>query len=69
MCDGPLTVWKAAQATGVPVTWLKAEAKAGRVPCLKVGLRYLFDLTALREALRRRAAGEYESAVGGASHA
>jgi len=36
--------------------WLKAEAHAGRLPCLNAGGRYVFDLEAVQEALAKRAA-------------
>ena len=32
---------------GVPITWLKAEAEAGRVAHLKVGRRLLFNMVAV----------------------
>ena len=49
-----------ANATGFPVGWLKSEAKAGRIPCLKIGARgFYFSLSAVRETLARRAAESY----------
>jgi hypothetical protein len=50
-----LSLTRAARRLGVPARWLRAEADAGRVPCLRAGMRYLFELNALREALARRA--------------
>lgn len=38
------------------VSWLKAEAEAGRIPCLRAGRRLLFDADAVEAALLRRAA-------------
>lgn len=40
----------------LPREWFKAEADAGRIPCLKIGRRRLFDIDAVRESLRQRAA-------------
>ncbi len=45
---------------GLPVSWLKQEAKAGRLPCLKVGRRFLFNLSAVETALSERAAASEE---------
>lgn len=44
----------AARAFRVPANWLKAEAEAGRVPCLRAGARFLFNLETLRNALAQR---------------
>uniref|UniRef100_A0A6M3L3D6 Uncharacterized protein n=1 Tax=viral metagenome TaxID=1070528 RepID=A0A6M3L3D6_9ZZZZ len=51
-----LPLARAARRMGVTVQWLKAEAKAGRVPCLQAGTRYIFDFAALTHALSERAA-------------
>ena len=40
----------------LPATWLKEEADAGRIPCLRVGRARLFDPAAVQQTLRRRAA-------------
>lgn len=53
--DNLLTLARAARRVGVTSTWLKDEAKSGRVPCLKAGNRYLFDAETLVEVLRLRA--------------
>jgi hypothetical protein len=50
-----LPLARAARRLGVPARWLRAEADAGRVPYLRAGARYLFDLRALTNALARRA--------------
>jgi len=39
----------------VPATWLRGEADHGRLPHLRAGKGYLFDLESVREALRARA--------------
>jgi hypothetical protein len=50
-----LILARAARRVGVPAQWLRAEADAGRVPCLRAGRRYLFELRALTRALAKRA--------------
>ncbi len=40
----------------LPVAWLKRETMAGRIPCLKIGRRCLFNVDAVRKALAERAA-------------
>ena len=44
-----------AHLLGVPTAWLKREADAGRLPCLRVGRRRLFAPEAVRAELDRRA--------------
>lgn len=44
----------------VTTTWLRAEADAGRVPCLKAGKRYLFAPEAVERTLAERAANGSE---------
>ena len=39
----------------VPVRWLRAEAEAGRVPCLRADNKLLCDLEAVEAALLERA--------------
>jgi hypothetical protein len=45
----------AAQLLSVPVAWLRGEADAGRVPCLRAGSAYLFDLDLVERLLLERA--------------
>ncbi len=40
----------------VPAAWLRAEADAGRVPCVRAGSRYLFSVEAVERVLLDRAA-------------
>jgi len=40
----------------VTVGWLRAEAEAGRVPCVRAGDRFLFSPAAVEAVLARRAA-------------
>ncbi len=49
---------RAAAHLGVPAAWLKAEAKAGRVPHLKAGRRMLFHLGTVEQSLQVRAETE-----------
>lgn len=46
-----------ARKLGLSAAWLKAEANAGEVPCLKVGRRLLFNAAAVEQILLGRAAG------------
>jgi hypothetical protein len=50
-----LTLSRAARRFNLTIRWLRAEAEAGRVPCLQAGARYLFELRALSDCLARRA--------------
>ena len=52
---------------GLPLAWLKAEAAAGRIPSLRVGRRRLFDVEAVRDALRCSAAVEAPQPADGAA--
>ena len=37
---------------GVPVSWLKAQAEAGKIPCLRFGkYKYLFNLKTVKAAI------------------
>lgn len=40
--------------TGLPMAWLRREADAGRLPCLRVGRRRMFDPEAVRKVLAAR---------------
>jgi hypothetical protein len=40
----------------LPRSWLRSEARAGRLPCLHVGRRQYFSLEAIRQCLADRAA-------------
>jgi hypothetical protein len=45
-----------ARVLGVPKQWLRDEADAERVPCLRAGDRYLFAPSAVERVLAERAA-------------
>ncbi len=40
-----------AQTTRLPAAWLKREADAGRLPCIRAGRLRMFDLAAVLKAL------------------
>jgi|GEM_PF-5999960 len=42
---------RAASIFGVPLSWLQAEAKAGRIPAIKAGRRWLIHLDRTRSKL------------------
>ncbi len=50
-----LPLRRAATRLGVPAAWLRAEARAGRVPHLRIGRRMLFNLAAVESVLLDRA--------------
>lgn len=55
-----LSLHRAARRIGVTSRWLKAEADAERIPCLRADGRYLFDIEAVTQTVARRAAiGEH----------
>ena len=45
-----------ASRLGVPATWLRAKAEAGRIPHLRAGNRLLFNLQVVEQLLADRAA-------------
>jgi hypothetical protein len=44
-----------ARLLSVPATWLRAEADAGRLPHLRAGSSYLFDVDTIERLLLERA--------------
>ena len=44
-----------ARLLSVPSTWLRAEADAGRLPHLRAGSKYLFDVDTVERLLLERA--------------
>lgn len=46
-----LSLPRMARRAGVTQQWLREQADAGAVPCLKAGRRYIFSSTAVMEAL------------------
>ena len=53
-----LLLGQAALMFQVETRWLRREARAGRVPCLKAGRTLLFDPEAVEAALIKRASTE-----------
>lgn len=51
-----LSLPRMARRLGVTSTWLKTQADAGKVPCLRAGKRYLFNALAVQDALAVEAA-------------
>jgi hypothetical protein len=51
MNENLLTLNRLAQRLKIPAKWLRAEADAGRIPCLKIGCRYYFNVPAVLEAI------------------
>lgn len=56
-------------ALGLPLQWLKREAEAGRLPCLRAGRRLLFDLERVKRVLSERSSCAHVSGGRGAHHA
>lgn len=50
-----LSAGRVAGELELPLAWIKAEAKAGRLPVLQVGRCRMFNLDAVRRALNQRA--------------
>ncbi len=60
-----LTLPRMARRLGVSQQWLRTEADAGRVPCLKAGKRYLFNAAAVAETLAAQAADSRQGVADG----
>jgi len=50
-----LNLFGLAKELHLPVDWVKNEALAGRIPCLKVGRRFRFNREAVESSLAERA--------------
>ena len=61
----PIRLYQLALATGLPWRWLRDEALAGRIPCLRAGRCMLFNYYAVEEALAERAAESQQQDTGG----
>ena len=59
------TVQEAARQLDVPVTFLRREVKAGRVPSIRMGRSDRVNVRAVKAALERQAAGEYADSLFG----
>lgn len=49
-----LTLNQLSERTGLPAAWLRREADAGRLPCIRAGRLRMFDLDAVLKALAER---------------
>ncbi len=56
MSDALRNIHGLARELRLPREWLASEADAGRLPCLRIGHRRLFNVDAVRRALAERAA-------------
>lgn len=52
-----LNLTQLSAATRLPAAWLKREADAGRLPCIRAGRLRMFDLAAVLRALSKRQEG------------
>lgn len=59
------TIQDAARQLGIPVTFLRREVKAGRVPSIRMGSSVRVNVRAVKAALDRQAAGEYADSLFG----
>jgi excisionase family DNA binding protein len=57
-----LPLYRLAARLRLPAGWLRQEAMAGRLPCLRIGRRLLFNKEAVERALADRAASSREAA-------
>ncbi len=53
-----MNIWGLALRTNLPATWLRQEADAGRIPCLRIADKMRFNTEAVENALAERAAAE-----------
>ena len=51
-----LSLSRLARRLGIPQQWLREQADAGKLPCLKIGNRYLFNSVTVQEVLASKAA-------------
>jgi hypothetical protein len=56
--DDLLNLPRMSRRLGVTQHWLREQADAGVVPCLKAGTRYLFNPHSVEQALAKKAAGD-----------
>ena len=54
--DSLASIHRVSRELGLPRDWLASEADAGRLPCLRVRRRRLFNIEAVRRVLAERAA-------------
>lgn len=49
-----LTLNQLSERTALPAAWLRREADAHRLPCIRAGRQRMFDLTAVLKVLKER---------------
>lgn len=49
-----LSLAELAGRTGLPAAWLRREADAGRIPCIRAGRRRMFNVSAVLKVLAER---------------
>lgn len=54
--DELLSLSRMARRLGITQRWLRGQADAGKLPCLKADNRYLFNPIAVQESLAAKAA-------------
>lgn len=54
MSEKHISLLELSERTGLPAAWLKREADARRIPCLRVGRRWMFCMAAVLKALEAR---------------
>lgn len=59
------TLGELSERMNIPMAWLRREADAGRIPCLRAGRRRLFNPEAVERALAEKAAQGAECREGG----
>lgn len=52
-----ITLYQLAERTGLPVAWLRREADAGRLPCIRAGRLRRFDLATVMKSIADRQKG------------
>ncbi len=60
-----LTLGQLSDRIGLPAAWLRREADAGRLPCIRAGRRRMFNLRAVAKALAERQAAPAAPELGG----
>jgi len=53
----------AANRLGLPKSWIKSEAEAGRIPFVRAGSRMLFSVAMVERALTERAGADKPEAA------
>ena len=57
-----VSILELSELTGLPVSWLKSEADAGRIPHIRAGRRRFFNVEAVAKVLSERSVASMEVA-------